>query len=86
MFWECPKLTTIDLSNFDTSKVKDMHSMFDNCDSLTTIKGTIDMNSCVSYRDMFLNCPKLKGVKIKNPPADFESVSGLSKSQYTVVS
>ena len=44
------------------------------------------MKSCEYYEDMFYNCPKLKGVKIKNPPKDFEFLSGLSKSQYTVVS
>ena len=36
--------------------------------------------------DMFDRCPKLRDVKIKNPPVDFEKYSRLSKSQYTVVS
>lgn len=85
MFYGCNALTTLDLSNFDTSNVTDMHGMFINCSNLTTIKGVIDMKSCEDWYDMFLNCPKLKGVKIKNPPDGFESVSGLSKSQYTIV-
>nr|DAK04306.1 MAG TPA: protein of unknown function DUF285 [Caudoviricetes sp.] len=86
MFYGCSKLTTLDLSSFDTSKVKDMCAMFINCSNLTTIKGVIDMKSCkYFYEDMFYNCPKLAGVKIKNPPADFESKTGLSSSQYTVV-
>ena len=85
MFYGCNGLTTLDLSNFDTSNVTDMHGMFINCSNLTTIKGVIDMKSCEDWYDMFLNCPKLKGVKIKNPPDGFESVSGLSKSQYTIV-
>ena len=85
MFYGCNGLTTLDLSNFDTSNVTDMHGMFINCSNLTTIKGVIDMKSCEDYYDMFLNCPKLKGVKIENPPDGFESVSELSKSQYTIV-
>ena len=85
MFYGCNGLTTLDLSNFDTSNVTDMHGMFINCSNLTTIKGVIDMKSCEDYYDMFLTCPKLKGVKIKNPPDGFESVSELSKSQYTIV-
>ena len=85
MFYGCNGLTTLDLSNFDTSNVTDMHGMFINCSNLTTIKGVIDMKSCEDWYDMFLNCPKLKGVKIKNPPDGFESVSELSKSQYTIV-
>ena len=86
MFNNCCNLTTLDLSSFDTSKVKHMCAMFWGCNSLTTIKGVIDMKSCEYCDNMFLNCFKLKGVKIKNPPSDFEKYSGLSKSQYTVVS
>lgn len=44
-------------------------------------------------RNMFAGCPKLTGVKIKNPPSiyytdkvTFEKVTGLNSSQYTVVS
>lgn len=85
MFFNCSKLTSLDLSNFVTSNVKNMQSMFYNCSSLTTIKGIIDMKSCKWYEDMFYNCPKLRDVKIKNPPNNFESKCGLSKSQYTVV-
>ena len=86
MFDSCSKLTSVDISNFDTSNVTKMWKMFYGCSNLTTIKGIIDMKSCEDYEDMFYNCPKLKDVKIKNPPADFESKSRLSKSQYTVVS
>ena len=86
MFTMCKSLTSLDLSNFDTSNVEDMDSMFENCRSLTTIDGVIDMKSCTKYDAMFTNCTKLTGVKIKNPPSDFESKTGLSSSQYTVVS
>lgn len=86
MFCDCTSLTTLDISNFDTSNVKDMSSMFNNCYNLTTIKGIIDMKSCKWCNYMFANCPKLKGVKIKNPPTEFnEHWVGLSKSQYTIV-
>ena len=86
MFGDCTSLTAMDLSNFDTSKVKNMSYMFKNCYNLTTIKGVIDMKSCKWCTDMFKNCPKLKGVKIKNPPTEFnEHWVGLSKSQYTIV-
>ena len=85
MFEECNDLTKLNLSNFDTSKVKNMSYMFKNCYNLTTIKGVIDMKSCKWCTDMFKNCPKLKDVKIKNPPTEFnEHWVGLSKSQYTI--
>lgn len=86
MFFYCTNLTELDLSNFDTSNVTDMDSMFNSCHNLTTIKGVIDMKSCTYCTSMFRNCTSLKDVKIKNPPDNFESVTGLSKSQYTVVS
>lgn len=44
-------------------------------------------------RNMFASCPKLTGVKIKNPPsiyytdkATFEKVTGLNSTQYEIVS
>ena len=86
MFWNCKSLTNLDISNWDTSKVTDMSYMFGGCVSLTTIKGVIDMKSCTSYDNMFKNCSKLKGVKIKNPAAGFEIESGLTKDQYEIVS
>ena len=86
MFYHCSKLTSVDLSNFDTSNVTNMSGMFNFCTNLTTIKGVIDMKSCTEEcYDMFKNCHRLKDVKIKNPPANFDE-AGLSKSQYTIIS
>lgn len=85
MFNECYKLTALDLSSFDTSKVKGMTGMFWGCDSLTTIKGVIDMKSCTKCYLMFKGCFNLRGVKIKNPPADFDG-GGLRPIQYDIVS
>lgn len=85
MFQGCSGLTTLDLSNLDTSNAIYMSGMFYGCYNLTTIKGVIDMKSCTRYTFMFENCPKLTGVKIKNPPAGFGG-AGLSSSQYTIVS
>ena len=87
MFQCCKNLTTLDLSSFDTSKVTDMSYMFNDCYKLTTIKGIFDMKSCTNWTYMF-NCPKLKNVKIKNPPADTNwwEKAGLSESRFTIVS
>lgn len=40
MFSNCISLATLDLSNWDTSRVTSMKSMFNNCTSLTTVKMT----------------------------------------------
>ena len=37
MFFKCNKLTSLNLSNFNTNNVKDMDSMFSNCPSFTSL-------------------------------------------------
>ena len=87
MFWDCNKLTSLDVSKWDTSNVTNMGGMFCYCINLTTITGIIDMKSCTNYNDMFRNCDKLTGVKLKNVPSGFNaSNAGLKAGQYTIVS
>jgi surface protein len=38
MFCNCTALTTLDVSNFDTSNVTNMNAMFIGCDALTTLR------------------------------------------------
>ena len=37
MFFKCFKLGNLNLSNFDTSRVIDMRSMFNNCNNLNKV-------------------------------------------------
>ena len=37
MFFNCSSLETLDLSTFNTSRVKDMRVMFNNCNSLNKV-------------------------------------------------
>ena len=37
MFYACSKLTSLDLSNFDTSKVTKINDMFFSCSVLTSL-------------------------------------------------
>ena len=37
MFYDCNKLTSLNLSNFNTNNVKDMSCMFYGCSSLTSL-------------------------------------------------
>lgn len=70
MFYGCSGVTSLDLSMFDTSEVKDMTQMFYNCTALTTLDiSSFDMSNVVRYTDMFgshthsgiitLKCPKI---------------------------
>ena len=70
----------------NTSNCKNFDRAFAYNSNLETIEAPyIDMSSCTNCKDMFADCSQLKGVKIKNPPADFATSAGLQPNQYTVV-
>lgn len=45
MFQHCENLTSLDVSNFDTSKVENMGGMFEGCTKLASIKGIENFNT-----------------------------------------
>jgi surface protein len=59
MFAGASKITVLDVSHFDMSKVTDATQMFYNCTSLATIKSNDTWT--VSSDEMFRNCTSLKG-------------------------
>ena len=60
MFYQT-KLTSMDLTCFDTSKVTNMYLMFGDCTQLEYINfGDIDVSKVTSIALMFSNCTKLK--------------------------
>ena len=63
MFGGCPRLTFLDLSGLDTSKVEDMSYMFGGCSRLVTIYASASFStaSVASCRSMFSGCSRLTG-------------------------
>ena len=60
MFFGCYKLTTLDVSNWDTSHVTDMSGMFCDCKVLTTLDVSgWDTGEVTGMGIMFRNCGKL---------------------------
>ena len=58
MFYQCSSLTSLNLSNFDTSKVSLMPEMFYNCINLEYINmKNFKETSLISYNNMFKNVP-----------------------------
>lgn len=53
MFINCVNLLELDISNWNTSKVKDMEEMFYGCSNLTNITGELDLSSCTNITNMF---------------------------------
>ena len=70
LFYGCGNLKTLDLSNFDTSKVIIMSNMFNSCKSLATLDlsnfNTVKIDNMRYMKDMFYNCNKLTTVKVTN--------------------
>ena len=62
MFYRCSSLTTLDLSSFNTSNVKDMWNAFGDCSALTTIYVSANFTTAqASGWDMFSGCTSLVG-------------------------
>ena len=61
MFSGCSSLTSLDLSNFDTSQVTSMAGMFSECSSLTILDlssfDTSKVTGHYAMMNMFCNCP-----------------------------
>ena len=67
MFENCYNIIEIDLSQFDTSKVKDMSYMFNNCFSLTSLNLTNFNTSLVeTINYIFSQCTSLKSLDLSN--------------------
>ncbi len=90
---DCRSLETIDFTGI-TFKIKYAKYAFSNCNTLREIKGAVfdfsNVDDIGNIKDMFRSCTSLIGLKVKNIPNNnitlFEQTTGLSSSQYTVVS
>lgn len=65
MFWNCKALKSLNLKNWDMSKVTKTYCMFQNCSNLTTIYRNDDWSkmNITSGGSMFSDCTSLKGGK-----------------------
>ena len=67
MFYNCNKLTTLDVSNFDISKITNMCGMFYNCSKLTTLDvNNFDTSNVTNMSFMFYNCNNLTALDVNN--------------------
>ena len=67
MFRYCYPLTSLDVSNWDTSNVTNMSWMFSDCNSLTTLDlSNWDTSNVTSMGCMFFNCYELTSLDVSN--------------------
>jgi len=67
MFNNCQKLTSLDVSGFDTSNVTDMRYMFSYCNKLTSLDvSNFNTGNVTTMRSMFANCYNLTSLDVSN--------------------
>ena len=77
MFKELSNIIYVDLSNFDTSQVTNMHSMFESCVNLEEIVfGNINTSSVNNMERLFRECKKLSSIDLSK--FDTSSVTDMS--------
>ena len=77
MFSGCENLSTIDLSNFDTSNVTTMVSMFYDCSSISNLDlSNFNTKNVTSMGYMFYGCSSISSLDLSN--FDTSNVTGMS--------
>ena len=67
LFYNCKDILSIDLSNFNSSKITTMNSMFSGCSSLESVNfGNFDTTSSKNMISMFKNCQSLTSLNLSN--------------------
>ena len=67
MFVMCSDLISLNLNNFDTSKVTNMMGMFSECSSLISLNlSNFDTSNVVDMNSMFSGCSSLKSIDVSN--------------------
>ena len=68
MFQECKELISLNLSNFNTSKVEDLSFIFNQCQKLKEIKGINNFNTSQvkNMSCMFQECNELENLDLSN--------------------
>ena len=67
MIYYCPSLTSINLSDFDTSNCTNMESMFSGCIALTSLDlSNFDTSKVTNMKKMFHDCNNLQTLDLSN--------------------
>lgn len=85
LFTNCYELETLNLSSFDTSKVRSFNTFFQGTSKLKTVSGVLDLTSCRSVSNMFLDS-SVEGVHLKNVSrsVDFSKSAGTEGTTYII--
>ena len=82
MFQGCKNITEINLSNFNTSNVTSMISMFSYCSNLTSLNlSNFDTTRVTDMGNMFYGCTNLKSLNLSN--FDASNVTNMNSMFYS---
>ena len=69
MFFDCKRLSKLDLSNFNTSKVQRMDEMFSGCSSIEELDlSSFSFSSVEEIKEMFMDCTSLENIVFPKEP------------------
>ena len=67
MFYDCRNLTSLDLSNFNTSQVVNMRNMFYGCNALTNLDiSNFDTSNVTNMNNMFDGCKGFSSIDVSS--------------------
>ena len=81
LFYRLESLTDVEISDFDTSKAKSLHSLFDGCKSLESVDVThFDTSNVTDMSEMFFECNSLRNLDVTH--FDTKNVTNMSRMFY----
>ena len=66
VFYNNTTISSLDLRNWNFENITDARYSFNGCSNLVTIQGTLRLNKCTTYTNMFIGCSKLVDCPITN--------------------
>ena len=76
MFFYCSSLNSIDLSNFNTTNVKNMAAMFDSCSSLKSIDlSNFNTTNVINFQYLFWSAYSMQYIDISSFTTNLISIS-----------
>lgn len=66
VFYNNTTISSLDLSNWNFENITDARYAFSGCSNLVTILGTLKLDKCTGYNNMFANCSSLVDCPITN--------------------
>ena len=70
--------TTLDLSDWNFSKIESASKMLHYCDNLIEVKGELDMSNCSQLYDFIAQCPKLETLYLKNIYKNINNITNVN--------